>query len=70
MELKFQPLVNKILENMNVAGVPGAFGNTGNLMTDPDVKTAMAITGGGVKRSKKKKAPKVFKRTFPKTGGL
>lgn len=68
---KFQHLFNKLIEENdmgNVSSPGGSFGPTNNLVTDPDVRTAMAVTGGGTK--KKKKKPLIFKRKFPPTKGL
>lgn len=52
----FQRLVNNILENMNSVGDALMSGGeaTGNVVTDPNVKMAMAISGSPKKKKKKK----------------
>jgi hypothetical protein len=53
----FQHAINNILENMNSVGDVFMSGSeaTGNIVTDPDIKTAMSIAGSNIKKKKKKK---------------
>ena len=64
---KFQLLVNNILENMNSVGDTLMSGGeaTGNVVTDPDVKMAMAIAGTPKKKKKnRKKNIKIIRRNL------
>ena len=57
MFTKYQTLISTILDNMNVVGDVLMSGGKaeGNVLTDPDIKTAMSITGGTSPKKKKKK---------------
>lgn len=66
---KFQQLVNKLLlDNMNIVGDVLMSGGeaTGNVVTDPNIKVAMAISGGGLKNKKRKRKKKkhIFRRNL------
>jgi tRNA G37 N-methylase TrmD len=53
----FQRLVNNILENMNSVGDTLMSGGeaTGSIVTDPNIKMAMALSGSPKKKKKKLK---------------